>query len=293
MQDTLLWIEKFCLRVTWLSVVIVGFFFLHVPAQPTSVDFRSIVEKILKERKLDLADICPASDVVANRVFRDYGAIFVSKGTSLPGSCIFDSDAEVNAFQSLADPYELTVGGVNVTLQKVAMHAFEDARDEAAKSKLSITPRGGAAASTRSYAKTVELWTSRFLPALRHWSAKGKIGRDAAALARNAPVHEQVAMVFGWEAKGFWFSKDLQKSILYSVAVPGASQHNFMLALDIEQFADARVRRILAKHGWFQTVKSDLPHFTYLGVSENDLPSLGLKSEIVSGQTFWIPDVKE
>jgi hypothetical protein len=49
----------------------------------------------------------------------------------------------------------------------------------------------------------------------------------------------------------------------------------------------------LAKHGWFQTVKSDLPHFTFLGVSEDDLPLLGLKREVVTGQIFWIPDMKE
>lgn len=253
--------------------------------------FRAIVEKRLKMRNLDLTKVCYANDIVADRVFRDYGAIFVSKGTSLPGKCVFENEDEVMAFQSLAHPYELKVGGVSVNLQRSAMHAFEAARAEAAKSRLSITPRGGAVASTRSYAKTVELWNSRFTPALRHWTSKGKITRDEADAATKAPIREQVAMVLAWEAKGFWFSKDLQKSILYSVAVPGASQHIFMLALDVEQFADARVRRILAKHGWFQTVKSDLPHFTYLGVSENDLSSLGLRREVVSGQTFWIPDI--
>jgi hypothetical protein len=40
-------------------------------------------------------------------------------------------------------------------------------------------------------------------------------------------------------------------------------------------------------------VKSDLPHFTYLGVDEDDLPSFGLKLELINGQTFWIPDMKE
>lgn len=260
---------------------------------PPQTDFRALVAKVLKDRRLDLAKVCPADDVVAMRVFRDYGAIFVSKGTSLPGKCVFDSEAEVKAFQSLAEPYELTVGGVNVTLQRAAMHAFEDARAEAAKSRLSITPRGGSAASTRSYLKTVELWNSRFFPALRHWTSKGKITRDEAAAAIKAPISEQVGNVLEWEAKGLWFSKDLRKSILYSVAVPGASQHVFMLALDVQQFADARVRRILAKHGWFQTVKSDLPHFTYLGVSEDELTSLGLRREVISGQVFWIPDMKE
>jgi hypothetical protein len=260
---------------------------------PSQTDFRAVVERLLIARKLDLARVCPANDVVATRVFRDYGAIFVSKGTSLPGKCVFESETEVKVFQSLAEPYEMTVAGVNITLQRAAMYAFEDAVAEAAKSRLSITPRGGSAASTRSYGKTAELWNSRFEPALRHWTSKGKITRNEADAAIRAPIREQVENVLAWEAKGLWFSKDLQKSILYSVAVPGASQHIFMLALDVQQFADARVRRILAKHGWFQTVKSDLPHFTFLGVSEDELPSLGLRREVISGQTFWIPDIKE
>lgn len=281
------------MRAKLLTVLIVVASSVSSLAQSaTNVNFRSVVEKILQDRKLDLAKVCPESDFVADRVFRDYGAIFVSKDTTLPTRCVL-SEAEVQAFQDMAEPFKMSVGGVNVTLQRAAMHAFEDARAEAQKARLSITPRGGSAASTRSYSKTVELWNSRFTPALRYWTAKGKITRNEAAAAMRAPIREQVAMVLAWEAKGFWFSKDLQKSIFYSVAVPGASQHVFMLALDVEQFVNARVRRILAKHGWFQTVKSDLPHFTYLGVSEEDLPSLGLKRELVNGQTFWIPDMKE
>jgi hypothetical protein len=83
----------------------------------------------------------------------------------------------------------------------------------------------------------------------------------------------------------------LDKSILYSVAAPGASQHIFMLALDVQQFGDKRVRDILADNGWFQTVVSDLPHFTFIGVSEPELPSLGLKPVTSGGQKFWIPNL--
>jgi len=64
-----------------------------------------------------------------------------------------------------------------------------------------------------------------------------------------------------------------------------------MLAFDVSQFGNARVRRILARHGWFQTVKSDLPHFTYLGVEEKDLPALGLRRVETGGQVFWIPNI--
>ena len=59
----------------------------------------------------------------------------------------------------------------------------------------------------------------------------------------------------------------------------------------IEFVFNPRVRAILARHGWFQTVLSDLPHFTYLGLAEDELPQHGLKRVVVNGQTFWIPNV--
>jgi len=93
------------------------------------------------------------------------------------------------------------------------------------------------------------------------------------------------------EQVGIYFSKDLSKSILYSIAAPGTSQHIAMLAFDVNEFEDSRVREIMSKHGWFQTVVSDLPHFTYLGLKEKDLPKNGLRSVEVNGQVFWIPNV--
>jgi len=93
------------------------------------------------------------------------------------------------------------------------------------------------------------------------------------------------------EKKGLYFSKDLSKSILYSIAAPGTSQHIAMLAFDVNEFENPRVREIMAKHGWFQTVLSDLPHFTFLGLKEKDLPKNGLRSVELNGQVFWIPNV--
>ncbi|MCA1616491.1 MAG: hypothetical protein LC800_20835, partial [Acidobacteria bacterium] len=106
-------------------------------------------------------------------------------------------------------------------------------------------------------------------------------------LAREA----QLARVLEFEARGVYFSKCMTKSILHSVAAPGASQHLALLAFDVAEFTDARVREILARRGWFQTVRSDLPHFTYLGIREEELPRLGLKRIDEDGQTFWVPDL--
>ena len=64
-----------------------------------------------------------------------------------------------------------------------------------------------------------------------------------------------------------------------------------MLALDVQEHGDAQVREILARNGWFQTVISDLPHFTYLGISESELANYGLKKITDGGRVFWIPDL--
>jgi len=64
-----------------------------------------------------------------------------------------------------------------------------------------------------------------------------------------------------------------------------------MLAFDASEFQDARVRETFARHGWFQTVLTDLPHFTYLGLEESELPTHGLRRVEEFGQTFWVPDI--
>jgi hypothetical protein len=66
-----------------------------------------------------------------------------------------------------------------------------------------------------------------------------------------------------------------------------------MLAFDATEYRDPRARRLLARHGWFQTVLSDLPHFTYLGLDEEELPARGLRRIGLDGQEFWIPDLRK
>lgn len=280
------------LRKIIFAAGFIVFALIAVRAQETA-DFRQVVEARLKSQfSASLEKVCPTdTDTTAARIFGDYGAIFISSGTTLPGKCIFTNEADLQSFQKQSQPQAARVGGINVELQKSAMEALLKAEQEAAKKRLRITPRGGSLAARRSYEDTVRLWNSRFQPALNYWVGRRKISRQEAATVRNSPIREQVAQVLDWETSGFFFSKDLSKSILFSVAAPGASQHNFLLALDIEQFASKEVRKILADYGWFQTVKSDAPHFTYLGVKESDLPALGLKAETVGGQKFWIPNL--
>ena len=276
-----------------------------VYAQKT-VNFRTFLEQKLskmewntvengKQKKITrrLEEICPVdTDSVAERVFADYGAIFVSGNDAVfPFKCVFKNETEVTYYQNFAKPKSAVVGGVTIELQEPAMDALLKAIEAAKKKNLKITPRGGSTAARRSYADTTKNWDSRFYPALNHWVGKGKISRRDAEAAKLMPISEQVAQVLAWESKQLWFSTDLSKSILYSVAAPGASQHIFMLALDVEQFSNKQVRDIMAENGWFQTVKSDLPHFTYLGLKKEDLPKYGLKKVVSGGQEFWIPNL--
>jgi hypothetical protein len=62
----------------------------------------------------------------------------------------------------------------------------------------------------------------------------------------------------------------------------------FMVALDITPFAEKDVQAILTQRGRFQTLNSNLPHFTFLGQRENGLPAPGLRSLTTGGQKFWI-----
>lgn len=254
---------------------------------------------------ISLGEICDLNDPVANRVFREYGAMFVGKDDVFAGfrlinennkikffvNCVFRDEREVSSYQTTIRTKSANIGGTNIELREDAMNALLAAVEEGKQRGLRISPRGGSISAKRSYQDTARLWDSRFYPALDYWVGKGRITRQAAESAKNAGITEQVKQVLAWEDKKLWFSKDLSKSILYSVAAPGASQHIFMIALDVEQFGNKGVRDLLARHGWFQTVKSDLPHFTYLGVEKNKLPSLGLTRALSGGQEFWIPNL--
>ena len=253
--------------------------------------FLDALGRALARRGVSLEEFCPADDAVARRVLEEYGAMFVAEGVRVPPVCVFESAEEVERFQREAGWRAEDLDGATVELQPAAMEALVAAREEARAEGLRLTPRGGAEAGRRSFADSLRLWRSRCDPALEHWCARGRLTAEEAGRVRGLTPREQVAAVLELERGGLFFSKDFSKSILRSVAAPGASQHLAMLAFDAAEFADARVRRLLARRGWFQTVLSDLPHFTYLGLPEADLPARGLRRVESGGQTFWVPDM--
>jgi len=77
-----------------------------------------------------------------------------------------------------------------------------------------------------------------------------------------------------------------ETKILGLVAPPGTSQHLWGLAIDLEILTPSQ-KQILNENGWFQTVVNDLPHWTYLGWREEDLPKFGLQQKIIQGIKYW------
>lgn len=231
------------------------------------------------------------TDHVGKKLLKEYGAVFVAKGGAVaPKTVVFKDAAEVSAFQSGLRKSTERIGDFDMELQQTAMEALKKAIDKAKSDSLTITPRDTDAAR-RSYDETVDLWASRVDPALKYWVNNGRISQTDAARIESLTPFEQVPEIFKLEAKGIYFSKDLSKSIIYSVAPPGTSQHLAMLAFDVMEHENSKVRKILASHGWYQTVISDLPHFTYLGIPKNDLKDFGLKKAKNNGRTFWIPNI--
>ena len=257
-----------------------------------SAPFYEALKKALKKRKVNLDAVCPPSDPVARRILEEYGAIYVAdKKVKPPPFCVFSNEEQVTRFQEDAGYEAERIGFDEVELQPEALKHLRKAREEAQKEGLDITPRDGAEAGRRNYEDSLRLWMSRFEPALAYWLAQGRLTTEQVDRLRGLPLLQQIAEVLELEKAGIYFSKDLSKSILYSIAAPGTSQHIAMLAFDVNEFENPRVREIMGKHGWFQTVLSDLPHFTFLGLKEKDLPKHGLRSVEVNGQVFWIPNV--
>ena len=218
------------------------------------------------------------------RLLLEYGAVLKAQnGVVLPPSAMFSSDEQVVRWQA-----KLETSRGDYVLQTAAAEALNAARIDARAQGLDITPRDTDAAA-RDYAYTVKLWMSRVNPGLNHWVKKGRLDSSEAEPIRVLSSPEQTVAILQLEEQGMFFNKDFSKSILGSVAPPGASQHLALLAFDVKEHQDPRVREILAWHGWYQTVQRDEPHFTYLGVSSSELPSLGLMRITTGGRQYWIP----
>lgn len=228
---------------------------------------------------------------LGKRLLAAYGAVFVARGGAVPPPVIvFPDEESVTRWQKGLRTARERMGGIEVELQSPALNALLEARAEARKRKLIISPRARDAAR-RSYEQTVELWKGRVDRGLARWVRRRQLTRTEANRLRRLSPAEQAPAILALEEKGLYFGSGPSKAILSSVAAPGSSQHLSMLAFDVNENWSPGVRAILARHGWFQTVVGDRPHFTFLGVDEAELPSLGLKKVVQYGRVFWVPDL--
>lgn len=242
-----------------------------------------------------ISKFCAVSDdAFARRVFIEYGAVFAATDkVQIPQTCIFLDDAAVRAFQSQLRSKSAPIDDVAIDLQEAAMDALVSAVEEASLAGIKVSPFDGAIAARRSYTDSVRIWSSRFQPALDHWVRMGRITPDEAVAVRQMPTSKQVQKVMEWEATGLWFNTTRTGSIFTSTAPPGTSQHLTMLAFDVRGPIAPGLRTIFNNHGWYQTVRDDPQHLTYLGVREAELPARGLRPLTINGTSYWVPYVPE
>ena len=244
---------------------------------------------------ISLADLAfSLSSPVEQRLFAEYGAIFTTTAKP-PPVIIFEDAAQVEAFQSSLPLGRRVFGGHEIQLQSAALDALAIAAAEVAERGGSITARADDAGG-RSYGDTVRLWTRNVTRGLEHWEGLGRITREQAQSVRELSPVDQVSAVLNLEdTEQLFFGTFFDRSILYSVATPGASQHLSMLAFDVAEYEDPETDEALGRRGWYRTVPNDLPHFTYLGHDRSSLLALGLRRiERTIGErvyVFWTPDI--
>lgn len=258
-------------------------------------DFNTSLTASLTNRGIAVGDFRDLSSLVENRIIAEYGAVFLNADAAvkMPDRCRFADEAEVAAYNAEINVSKKTIGGKLIELQKAAMDSLLKV---AARTGGAITPKGSNPAR-RSFAAVQISWDKTIDAGADYWtknanSAGHRLSAEQAETLKSLTGEAQIKTVLELEARGFLFHPEHDRSVTVYTAIPGASQHLLMLALDVEEYADEKARAAFAENGWFQTVYRDRPHFTYLGVKQSDLPALGLETKQFEGRDFWIPKVK-
>lgn len=234
------------------------------------------------------------SSAVERRLFSEYGAVFATAATP-PPTVIFANASEVEQFQASLKVCRAQIGDFEIELQSQAMESLFSAAEAFDRQNGRIAARA-ADSGGRSYQDTVGLWLRNVTRGLDHWESAGRISASQAQAIRDLPPVEQVAVILDLEeTQHLLFGTFFDRSILYSVAAPGASQHLSLLAFDVAEYRNGEVERVLGLYGWYRTVPNDLPHFTYLGRTPEALVDAGLirvtREYEERSYSFWIPDI--
>ncbi|MBD2137660.1 D-alanyl-D-alanine carboxypeptidase family protein [Anabaena sp. FACHB-1237] len=182
-------------------------------------------------------------------LLKNYGAVFINQQLGvILPEKVIFSGEPETQYWQSTIPMSLVNGTAECYLQKPAAAALNQA-----KLLVNIPLKSGYAGDcTRDFATTVRFWQKY----------------------ANSQTLDLVKQ--GRETK-----------ILSLVAPPGSSQHIWGLAIDL-QVSTEKQRQALNENGWYQTVVTDLPHWTYLGWNEEQLPQFGLKKKFVQGIKYWV-----
>jgi hypothetical protein len=194
----------------------------------------------------------PEIDTFEYTLLRSYGTVFINQESGIKLPEKVILDNELET-QSFQDKIsiELVNGTEECYLQKPAAAALNKAKD------LENIPlkSGYAGDCLRNFATNLRFWNKY---ANRETLNQVKAGKET--------------------------------KILGLVAPPGTSQHLWGLAIDLQILTPSQ-KQTLNENGWFQTVVNDLPHWTYLGWREEDLPKFGLQQKIIQGIKYWITPI--
>ena len=186
-------------------------------------------------------------------LLRKYGAVFVNQEPEikLPEKVILANEQETKEFQSTLKT--IKVNGTNdCYLQQAAGLALNKAKT---LQNIPLKSGYGSGDCTRTFTTNLRFWQKY----------------------ANDRTLEKVR-------------QGKETAILGIVAPPGTSQHLWGLAIDL-RVSSQKQRQALNQNGWFQTVESDIPHWTYLGLTETQLPLFGFQKKLVRGITYWVTPI--
>jgi len=190
----------------------------------------------------------PQPDTFEYILLRTYGAVFVNQNAEIK---LPQKDIFANGQETQEFQATLTMGHVNGTNDCYLQKLAADALNKArSQQNIPLKSGYGTGDCTRSFATNLRFWYKY----------------------TNNQILAKVQQ--GKETK-----------ILGLVAPPGTSQHLWGLAIDLRISSQ---KQALYQNGWFQTVENDIPHWTYVGLSEENLPQFGLKNQVVQGITYWV-----
>lgn len=192
----------------------------------------------------------PSANTYEYVVLQEYGGIFATTDPQiqLPSKVAFDTAKETKAFQETLNLARVNASH-NCLLQAPAAASFNAILPT---TRIRLKSGNGASDCLRNFETTREFWYKY----------------------SNEKTLQQIR-------------QGQPKSIMRVVAPPGSSQHLWGLAIDLGRL-NPRQTQILNQNGWFQTVKGDQPHWTYLGMSMEELIQLGFKKQVIGRNTYWL-----